>query len=169
MPLHQLLDTNPNSDYFETTVFRTRAMKYHKEISQWPKAWNTIRKSHENITVRHKPHTLLLQWSMGVHSISRILQHRLFTIFTSHHHHQPQTPDWNLQSQKHEFTARQVIPDYTCWLTFSHSGNCRDVPLIEVSVERGSIIKHCRKKRRPITFKVNAQKKEAEEPSSKEI
>jgi hypothetical protein len=34
----------------------------------------------------------LLQWAMGVHSISRTLQHHLSTIFTSHHHHQPQPP-----------------------------------------------------------------------------
>jgi hypothetical protein len=31
-----------------------------------------------------------------------------------------------------------------------HSGNFGDVPLIQVSVEGGSILKHCRKKRRPI-------------------
>ena len=43
------------------------------------------------------PYTLL-QWVMGVHSISRILQRHLFTIFTSHHHHQPQTPDKTHQS-----------------------------------------------------------------------
>jgi hypothetical protein len=40
-----------------------------------------------------------------------------------------------------------------------HIGNFRDVPLIEVSVEGGSITKHCRKTRRPITFTVNAQEK----------
>ncbi len=33
-------------------------------------------------------------------------------------------------------------------------GNFRDVPLIEVSVERRSLPKHCRKNRRPITFTV---------------
>ena len=43
------------------------------------------------------PYTLL-QLVIRVHSISRILQHHLFTIFTSHHHHQPQTPDKTLQS-----------------------------------------------------------------------
>ena len=41
-----------------------------------------------------------------------------------------------------------------------HSGYFRDIPLIEVSVEGGSLIKHCRKKRRPITFTVNAQENE---------
>jgi hypothetical protein len=30
---------------------------------------------------------------------------------------------------------------------------------MEVSVEDGSLIKHCRKKRRPITFTVHAQEK----------
>ncbi len=43
-----------------------------------------------------------------------------------------------------------------------HIGNFRDVPLIEVSVEGGSICKHCCKKRRPITITVNAQEKKAQ-------
>ncbi len=47
-----------------------------------------------------------------------------------------------------------------------HSGNFRDVPLIEVSVKDGSPIKHCRKKRRPITLTVNVLEKKAEEPWS---
>ncbi len=58
--------------------------------------------------------------------------------------------------------SRQVVLPYMYWLTICHIGNFRDVPLIEVSVEIGSIIKHCRKKRRPIIFTVNAQEKKAE-------
>ncbi len=38
---------------------------------------------------------------------------------------------------------------------------------IEVSVEDGSLLKHCRKKWSPITFTANAQVKKAEEPWSK--
>ncbi len=42
---------------------------------------------------------------MGVHSITRILQHLLSTIFTSHHHHQPRPPtepsDHNSMSSRH--------------------------------------------------------------------
>jgi hypothetical protein len=45
-----------------------------------------------------------------------------------------------------------------------HSGHIRDVPLLEVSVESGSLKKHCHKKRRPITFTVNVQEKKAENP-----
>ncbi len=52
--------------------------------------------------------------------------------------------------------------EYTYELTIQHSGNFRDVPLIEVYVEGGSIAEHCRKKRRPIAFTVNAQEKKAE-------
>ncbi len=40
----------------------------------------------------------------------------------------------------------------------------RDIPLIEVSVEDGSLIKHCHKKRTPITFTGNAQEKKANGP-----
>ncbi len=43
-----------------------------------------------------------------------------------------------------------------------HSGNFRNIPLIEVSVEDWSIVKHCDEKRRPITFTVNAQEKKAD-------
>ncbi len=75
------------------------------------------------------------------------------------HHHQPQTPDWTPQSQQHELVSRQVILHYTYWLTLLHGGYFRDVPLIEVSVEGGSPIKHCRKKRRLISFTVSAQEK----------
>ena len=50
------------------------------------------------------------------------------------------------------------------WLTCIHSGNFRDIPLIEVSIEDGSPVKHCRKERRPIIFTVNAQENKAEEP-----
>ncbi len=102
-----------------------------------------------------KLHTLL-QRAMGVHSISRILQHHLSS---------PPTPNprWNPPiTQLHEFTSRQVIIQYTYWLTLIHSGNFRDIPLIDVSVEGRSRIKHCRKKKRPITFTVNAQEKKAE-------
>ncbi len=56
-----------------------------------------------------------------------------------------------------------VILHYTYWLTWNHSGNFRDVPLIEVSIEDGSAIKHCRKRRKTITFAVNAQEKKAKE------
>jgi hypothetical protein len=45
-----------------------------------------------------------------------------------------QTPNWTHQSQKHMY-----------WLTRRHSSNSRDVPLIDVSVEGGSIHEHCRK------------------------
>ncbi len=46
------------------------------------KEWNIIRILHKNITISHKPHTLL-QWAMRVHSF--------YIIFTSHHHHQPKS------------------------------------------------------------------------------
>ncbi len=75
-----------------------------------------------------------------------------------------QTPDWTLQSQQHEFKSRQAIPQYTYWLTILHSGNFRDIPLIEVSVEGISLNKHYRKTKSPITFTVNAQENKAEEP-----
>jgi hypothetical protein len=58
--------------------------------------------------------------------------------------------------------SRQVILQYMYRLTIRHCGNCGDVPFIEVSVEVSvesvSISKHCRKKRRPMTFTVNARK-----------
>ncbi len=41
--------------------------------------------------------------------------------------------------------------------------NIRDIPLVDISVEGGSGKKHCRKKRRPITFTVNTQEKKTEE------
>ncbi len=41
------------------------------------------------------------------------------------------------------YTARQGILRYTYGLTGRHSGNTRDVPLIEVSVEGRSTLKHC--------------------------
>ncbi len=57
-----------------------------------------------------------------------------------------QTPDWSLQSQWHELRSCEVILHYTHRLTIKHSGNFRDVPLIEVSVEGGILKKHCHKK-----------------------
>ncbi len=46
-----------------------------------------------------------------------------------------------------------------------HSGHVRDVPPIEVSVESGSLIKHCREKRRPIQLHSQSthKKKKAQE------
>ncbi len=49
-------------------------LKYHKDISQRPKSMKYHRKPHKNITVSQKPNTVI-QWTMGVHSISCILQH----------------------------------------------------------------------------------------------
>jgi hypothetical protein len=43
-----------------------------------------------------------------------------------------------------------------------HFVNVCDVPLVEVSIEGESTGKHCRKKRRPITFTANAQEKKEE-------
>jgi hypothetical protein len=40
-------------------------------------------------------------------------------------------------------------------------GNFGDVPLADITVEGVSTVKHCRKKRTPITFRVNAQEKKA--------
>ncbi len=65
-----------------------------------------------------------------------------------------------------EFTSRQGILHYTYWLTVIHSGNFRDIPLIEVSVEGFSIFKHCRKKRRPITCTVDAQEQKGGKKNS---
>jgi hypothetical protein len=101
-----------NPRLFETTVFGGTTAKRH-QISLGNL---TTDKKHEissghlkNVTVGHKPQTLL-QWVMGVHSISLILQHHLSTIFTSHRHHQPQTPRRNPPiTQWHEFSSRQVI------------------------------------------------------------
>ncbi len=134
-----------------------RAWNCIRKSHNGQKAWNIIRTSHKNITVSHKPHTLL-QWTTGVHSICRILQYHLSTIFTSHHHHhhQPHPPTQPSNHNSIEFTSRQAIPNYMYWLTICHIGNFCDVPLIEVSVEGGSLIKHCRKKRRSISFTVNA-------------
>jgi hypothetical protein len=70
-------------------------------------------------------------------------------------HAQPTTLAWVYVTSSH-FTLYVI--------TFAHIGDFRDVPLIEVSVEGFSTIKHCRKKRRPIIFTVNAQEKKAEEP-----
>jgi hypothetical protein len=79
-----------------------KIIKSHNKIS-----WNLDRlKNLKNIIVSHKPHTLLL-WAMGVHSISRILQHHLSTIFTSHHQHQTQTPDETLPSYN-SITSRHI-------------------------------------------------------------
>jgi hypothetical protein len=74
--------------------------------------------------------------------------------------------------KKHENSLGNLMKSQFSWnhnsmssyrLTLIHSGDCGNVPLIEVSVEGGSRTKHCRKKRRPITFTVNAQEKKAEE------
>ncbi len=43
-------------------------------------------------------------------------------------------------------------------LTNSHVGDSGNVPLIEISVEGAIFLKHCRKKRRQISFTVNARK-----------
>ncbi len=155
-PRHQpqtpdFLETNPKHPTFwkqPQLGQRQKGMLSHKEISQRPKSMK--------YTVSHKPHTCVVTMGHGrVRSISRILQHRLSTIFT-------------FQSQYHELTSRPVILHYTYRLTCSHIGNFRDVPLIEVPVERRSLSKHCRKNRRPITFTVNiAQEKKAEERWSK--
>ncbi len=77
-------------------------------------------------------------------------------------HHQPE-PRLSPPITIAWVTSRLVILHYTYWLTCLHSGNFRDVPLIEISVERGSGIKHCCKWRRTITFTVNAQEKKAVE------
>jgi hypothetical protein len=65
-----------------------KGIKSHKEFWQRSKCLKYHWTSHENINLGHNPHTLL-QWVISVHSISRILQRHLSTIFTLHHHHQP--------------------------------------------------------------------------------
>ncbi len=93
--------STPTPDYFETTVFGTRAkgMKSHEEIPQRAKAWNIISKSHKKITIRHKPHTLLQQKGHGStlslpHSSTPPLYHLYITSSPPTH-----TSDWTLQSQ----------------------------------------------------------------------
>ncbi len=120
-------------------------------------AWHIITKYHLNITVlSHKPHTyvVLLQGAaMGLHSISRLLQHHTTSLYhLLQHNHKHQTPKKNARPNEPsnhtiatDSTARQGILHYTYWLTAIHSGNFRDVPLIEDSVEGGSTPKHCGK------------------------
>ncbi len=105
-------------------------MKSHKD----QKAWNLISKSRSG-PKSMKSHTQIITSSLPT---------------------QPPTEPFN-----HTIAwLRQVILHYTYWLTKIHIGNFRDIPLIHVSVEGGSRMKHCRKKRRPITFTVNAEEKE---------
>ncbi len=104
-----------------------------------------IRTSHNNITVGHKPHNSL-QWAMGIrstlnlpHSLIRLLYHLYITSSPPTPNPQlnpPITIAWVLVTSSHS-------PHYTYWLTLLHSGNFRDVPLIKISVEGGSRLKHC--------------------------
>ena len=73
MPLHHLLATNP----------KPRLFSNNRDWDTGRKAWYLIRTSHNGQQ----------EWNiMEGHSIFRMLQHRLFTIFTSHHHQQPEPP-----------------------------------------------------------------------------
>ncbi len=86
----------------------------------------------------------------------------------------PPTPNprWNPPiTQLHEFTSRQVIIQYTYWLTLIHSGSFRDIPLIDVSVESGSRSKHCRKKKKADYIHSQRRKKRRrkEEPFTKRV
>ncbi len=140
-------------------------MIYHKE-------------SHKNITVCHKPHTLL-QWDMRVDSISRFLQRHLSTIFTPHHHHEPKPPteppitqrhDEPPITQWHDVTIHKVDHhQYTYWLTRLHSGNFRDIPLMEVSVEGGRRFKHCRKKKDRLHSQSTNMKKRWKNPDQNTV
>jgi hypothetical protein len=114
------------------------------------KPWNLIRKSCTKI-VQRKAWNLTRTsnnsknaWNPSSHQIittNPIPRHQIITT--------------NSTSSRHV--------QYKYWLTISHSDNFRDVPLVDVSVEGGSRFKHFCKKRRPITFTVNAQEKKAEE------
>ena len=81
-------------------------------------------------------------------NISRIFQHHLSTIFLT-----------IFTSHKHEFTSCQVILQHSKWLTISHISYFRDVPLIQVSVEGGSPIKHCRNKKKADYIHTTTRKK----------
>ena len=72
------------------------------------------------------------------HSSTPPLYHRYITSLPS-----TQTPDWTFHNHNN-MTSRHVK---SFSLTITHSGNFRDIPMIEVSVEGGSPNKHCRKKR----------------------
>ncbi len=66
-------------DYFETTVFGTRAFASYPRYQHKPRLKLPI-------TIACSRH--VVKW----HLIFRILQHHLFTVFTAHHHHQPKPP-----------------------------------------------------------------------------
>ena len=113
-------------------------------------------KSPQSITVlSHKPHKHTVV-PRGRHGTTLHLppsstpQHHLSTIFYGTISTTNPKPPAKRNPPNHtiatDFTARQgVLLHYTYWLTLRHSGNFRDVPLIEVSVEGGSTIKHCGK------------------------
>ena len=104
-----------------------KGTKSQKEFWRRLRSTNIIRISHKNITARHKPHTLS-QSAMGVHSISRILQYHLSTIFTSHLHHQPklqtEPSNHNRMSSRHvksfSNTRIDLLPDIAVAAATSH-------------------------------------------------
>jgi hypothetical protein len=134
-------------------------IKQHENICRRPPRYQP---QPPTISVCHKPDKSL-PWAMGVHSISRILQHHTTSLPYLQHiiTTNPKPPTEPSIQIAYEFMSRQVSLHYTYRLTRSHIGDFRDVPLIEVSVEARSPIKHCRKKRRSITFTVDAQEKKA--------
>ncbi len=76
-----------------------KAWNLKRKSHNGQKAWNIIRTSHKTIPPLVTNHIRCYNGHGSVHSISRILQHHVSTIFDiTHHHHQPQTPDWTLQS-----------------------------------------------------------------------
>ncbi len=152
MPMHHLLATITSSP--PTTVFGTRA-KRHK-ISEG--MLTTVKISHKNITARHKPHTLS-QSAMGVHSISRILQHHLSTIFTSHLHHQPklqtEPSNHNRMSSRHvksfSNTRIDLLPDIAVTAATSHwlrSLLKAEAPLNTVARKEGRLHSQSTRKKR---------------------
>jgi hypothetical protein len=83
MNLHHLLATNPKSyDYLETTMFGTKgqmAWTLIRKSHNGRKAWNILQRSLQNITY-------VLPCAMGVHLISRVLQHHFSSTISTFSH-----------------------------------------------------------------------------------
>jgi hypothetical protein len=147
------------ADYIHKSTRNKRKAKHNiNQNTRTANSRQTLFTLHTQSFHQPKPHPGELPWisiAYSGHDTSSSLN-KQSTVYTSHHHQQPKAPDGTLQSLQHEFTPRQVILHYTYWLTKRSIGNCGNIPLMQVSVEGFITSKHCRKKRRPIIFTVDA-------------
>ncbi len=140
----------PKSTKSQKESMQQNAANFKRTSHNSKKAWNLIRKSRKN----------------GPWECTQSPAFFNTTSLPSLHHIITTNPKPPTEPSNHTIAWVHVtsshILHFTYSLTVRHIGNFCDVPLIEVSVEGVSRTKHCRKKRRPITFTVNEQEKKAE-------